>query len=87
MPVHVHLLVESGIHIIECFNLEELSAAGVREFPFVAIPLKIRGATASPIRPVAVVWTNRSLTVTALWRGAPLPPHHQTRQDLHHDCQ
>jgi kynurenine formamidase len=55
MPVHVHLLVESGIHIIECLNLEELAAAGVREFLFVAIPLKIRGATASPIRPVAVV--------------------------------
>jgi kynurenine formamidase len=55
MPVRVHLLVESGIHIIECLNLEELAAAGVREFLFVAIPLKIRGATASPIRPVAVV--------------------------------
>jgi kynurenine formamidase len=55
MPVHVHLLVESGIHIIECLNMEELAAAGVHEFLFVAIPLKIRGATASPIRPVAVV--------------------------------
>src|SRR6185437_15539719 len=54
MPVHVHLLVESGIHIIECLNLEELAAAGVREFLFVALPLKIRGGTASPIRPVAV---------------------------------
>ncbi|HEY1337690.1 MAG TPA: cyclase family protein [Bryobacteraceae bacterium] len=55
MPVHVHLLVENGIHIIECLNLEELAAAGVREFLFVALPLKIRGGTASPIRPVAVV--------------------------------
>jgi kynurenine formamidase len=55
MPVHVHLLVESGIHIIECLNLEELAAAKVWEFLFVALPLKIRGATASPIRPVAVV--------------------------------
>jgi kynurenine formamidase len=54
MPVHVHLLVENGIHIIECLNLEELAAACVREFLFVAIPLKIRGATASPIRPVAI---------------------------------
>jgi kynurenine formamidase len=54
MPVHVHLLVEKGIHIIECLNLEELAAAGIAEFLFVALPLKIRGATASPIRPVAV---------------------------------
>jgi kynurenine formamidase len=55
MPVHVHLLVEKGIHIIECLNLEALAAAGVREFLFVALPLKIRGATASPVRPIAVV--------------------------------
>jgi kynurenine formamidase len=55
MPVHVHLLVENGIHIIECLNLEELAMAGVREFLFVALPLKIEGATASPIRPIAIV--------------------------------
>ncbi len=55
MPVHVHLLVESGIHIMECLNLEELAAAGVRECLFVAAPLKIRGATGAPMRPVAVV--------------------------------
>jgi kynurenine formamidase len=55
MPVHVHLLVENGIHIIECLNLEELAAARIREFLFVALPLKIRGATGSPVRPIAVV--------------------------------
>jgi kynurenine formamidase len=55
MSVHVHLLVENGIHIIECLNLEDLAASGAREFLFVAIPLKIRGGTASPIRPVALV--------------------------------
>jgi kynurenine formamidase len=55
MPVHVHLLVESGIHIVECLNLEELAGAGVAEFLFVALPLRIRGGTASPVRPVAVV--------------------------------
>jgi kynurenine formamidase len=54
MPVHVHLLVEKGIHIIECLNLEELAAAQVYKFLFIALPLKIRGATASPIRPVAL---------------------------------
>ncbi len=51
MPVHVHLLVESGIHIIECLNLEELAAARVYEFLFIAAPLKIRGATGAPDPP------------------------------------
>lgn len=54
MPVHVHLLVERGIHIIECLNLEELAKAAVKEFLFVALPLKLEGATGSPIRPIAV---------------------------------
>ena len=54
MPVQVHLLVESGIHIIEALNLEELSRDRVYEFAFVAAPLKIVGATGSPIRPLAL---------------------------------
>jgi kynurenine formamidase len=54
MPVHVHLLVENGIHIIEALNLEEISRRKVYEFAFVAAPLKIRGATGSPIRPLAL---------------------------------
>jgi kynurenine formamidase len=55
MDVHVHLLVESGIHIIECLNMEELAASGITEFVFAGSPLKIRGGTGSPIRPVALV--------------------------------
>jgi len=55
MPVHVHLLVESGIHIIECLNLEELAAARDYVFTFVAAPLKIQGATGAPVRPLALV--------------------------------
>jgi len=55
MPVHVHLLVERGIHIIECLNLEQLAAEHVYEFVFAAVPLKIRGGTGSPIRPIALV--------------------------------
>ena len=53
MPVHVHLLAESGIHIIEVLNLEDLSRDGVREFLFVGAPLKLRGATGAPVRPLA----------------------------------
>jgi kynurenine formamidase len=52
---HAHLLVTHGIHIIENLNLEELAAAKIHEFGFVGIPLKFRGATGSPIRPLALV--------------------------------
>jgi kynurenine formamidase len=52
---HAHLLVTHGIHIIENLNLEELAAAGIHEFCFVGVPLKFRGATGSPIRPLALV--------------------------------
>lgn len=54
MPVHVHLLVESGIYIIEALDLEQLSRNRVFEFVFVAAPLKFRGGTGSPIRPIAL---------------------------------
>jgi len=54
MEVHVHLLVEKGIHIIEVLNLEALAASGAAEFLFVASPLKIVGATGSPLRPFAL---------------------------------
>jgi len=55
MEVHVLLLVEKGIHIIECLNLEQLARNRVQKFEFVALPLKIQGGTGSPIRPVALV--------------------------------
>jgi len=53
-PVHVILLVQNGIHIIEVLNLEALAADGIHEFLFVVSPLKIRGGTASPVRPIAL---------------------------------
>ena len=55
MPVHVHLLVETGIHIIEALDLEQLASEGVREFVLVASPLRIQGGTGSPIRPIALI--------------------------------
>jgi kynurenine formamidase len=54
LPGHVLLLVRAGIPIIENLNLEELAAARVYEFGFVCLPLKMRGATGSPVRPIAV---------------------------------
>jgi len=52
---HLHLLQRRGIYIIENLNLEALGAAKVYAFAFVGIPLKLRGATGSPIRPIALV--------------------------------
>ena len=54
LPGHVLLLVRAGIPIIENLNLEELAAARVYEFLFVCLPLKMRGATGSPVRPIAI---------------------------------
>ena len=55
MAVHIHLLVETGIHIIENLNLETLSRDKVRAFLFVGAPLKIEGGTGAPIRPLGFV--------------------------------
>ena len=54
LPAHVLLLVRAGIPIIENLNLEELAAAGVAEFVFICLPLKLQGATGSPVRPIAL---------------------------------
>jgi kynurenine formamidase len=54
LPGHMLLLVRAGIPIIENLNLEELAEAGVHEFAFVCLPLKMRGATGSPVRPIAL---------------------------------
>jgi kynurenine formamidase len=55
LPGHIILLVRHGIYIMENLFLEDLARAQVYEFLFIALPLKIQGATASPLRPVAVV--------------------------------
>jgi kynurenine formamidase len=54
LPGHILLLVRAGIPIIENLNLEELAAAQTYEFVFVCLPLKMRGATGSPVRPIAL---------------------------------
>lgn len=55
LPAHRVLLVEHGIYIIETLALEELAALSAREFVFVLSPLKLVGATGSPVRPLAVL--------------------------------
>jgi kynurenine formamidase len=54
VPVHSYLFAERGVSIIEVMWLEDLSKDQVYEFVFIAAPLKLRGATASPIRPLAI---------------------------------
>ncbi len=55
LPVHRILLVEHGINIIENLNLDDLAHNHAYEFLFMVSPLKMIGATGSPVRPVAVV--------------------------------
>lgn len=54
LPVHSYLLADMGIPVIENVWLEELVAAGVKSFAFLAFPLKLRGSTGLPVRPVAL---------------------------------
>lgn len=58
-PAHRILIGESGIHIVENFNLEELGAAldrdRVYEFALVLNPLRIRGASGSPLNAFAIL--------------------------------
>jgi kynurenine formamidase len=54
-PAHVVLLQESGVYILECLNLEPLMEAKVFEFTLIILPLKIIGASGSPVRPIAII--------------------------------
>ena len=63
VPVHTYLLAQQGAPILELVNLEGLAQAGVHEFAFVGGGLKLRGADAAPLRPLAFPLT----------AGAPRP--------------
>ena len=54
-PVHLLLIPQNGIHIIENYDLEEIAAAKEYEFLLVVPPLKIRGGTGSALRSFALV--------------------------------
>ncbi|MGW4122418.1 cyclase family protein [Nocardia sp. NPDC004711] len=55
LPAHGVLLVERGVHIMEVLTFEGLAATGVQEVLYLAVPLRITGATGSPIRPLALI--------------------------------
>jgi kynurenine formamidase len=52
--VHVAMLLERGVHLIEWMCLDAPAAAGAHEFLFVCLPLKLRGASGSWVRPAAI---------------------------------
>ena len=54
-PVHMLVIADNGINIIENYFLEEIAAAREYEFLLVVPPLKIRGGTGSALRSFALV--------------------------------
>jgi kynurenine formamidase len=54
-PVHRYLLNQRGIHMGEYFYLEDLARDGVITCTLIVLPLRIHGATASMVRPIALV--------------------------------
>ena len=54
-PVHVYLLVEQGVHILEFNNLEQLAADRAYEFAYILSTNAIRGTVAgTALRPIAI---------------------------------
>ncbi|MEZ4953114.1 MAG: cyclase family protein [Saprospiraceae bacterium] len=54
VPVHTYLLAEKGVMFIEQMNLESLAKDRIYEFAFIAASLKLKGASGSPMRPLAI---------------------------------
>ena len=48
-------IIDRGVHLLENLNFQELAKDKVYEFMFICLPLKIKGATGSWIRPVAII--------------------------------
>ena len=55
LPVHQHVLVEAGVHLIENLALEELARDRIATFCFILLAAKFKGATGCPVRPIALV--------------------------------
>ncbi|MDA0821840.1 MAG: cyclase family protein [Proteobacteria bacterium] len=53
-PVHAFVFAEAGVCLVELVWLEELAEDKIYEFALIAAPIKIRGATGSPMRPIAL---------------------------------
>jgi kynurenine formamidase len=51
---HLELIRRRGIPMMKQVNLEELAGDSVYEFVFFVLPLRLVGATASPVTPIAI---------------------------------
>jgi kynurenine formamidase len=54
LPVHSYMFATAGAQIMEVVQLNELAAERQYEFAFLGCPLKLTGATGSPMRPLAL---------------------------------
>lgn len=54
-PVHQRLIRDFGIPLLEGLLLTELADSGAAEFLFMLAPLPVKGGTASPVTPLAVL--------------------------------
>jgi len=55
LPVHLAMLQERGVYLLELVDLEPLVAAGAWTFTFMMAPLRITGGVGSPVNPLAIV--------------------------------
>ena len=55
LPVHQYALSQCGVYLIENLALEELARDRVSTVCFILLATKFKGATGSPVRPVALV--------------------------------
>ena len=53
-PLHEELILKNGIFNLEFMNFESLQSEKVYKFLFVFTPLRLKGATGSPGRPLAI---------------------------------
>ena len=53
-PVHQELLMKNGIFILENMRLDDLVENNLSEFLFIVTPIRFKGATGSPVRPIAI---------------------------------
>jgi hypothetical protein len=54
LSVHHELFFKEGIYLLENMDLRELARDRVYEFLFVCTTLPVKGATGSPVRPIAI---------------------------------
>ncbi|MCL4790100.1 MAG: cyclase family protein [Verrucomicrobia bacterium] len=54
LPGHCHFLAEAGCVMMELLDLESLARDKVYELCFIGAPIRFRGATGAPLRPLAM---------------------------------